>query len=81
MVIGPCGAGKSTLGFKLVERLGLPLFHMDKLNWLPGWVDRGNERARAKLREFITTDRWIIKGKYGATLPVAPGARRNGNLS
>ena len=49
LVIGPCGAGKSTLAFKLAERTGLPLHHMDKLNWLPGWVDGGNDRVRAGL--------------------------------
>ena len=68
LVIGPCGAGKSTLAFTLAERTGLPLHHMDKLNWLPGWVDGGNDRVRAGLKRIFATDRWIIEGNYGSTL-------------
>lgn len=68
LVIGPCGAGKSTLAFALAERTGLPLHHMDKLNWLPGWVDGGNDRVRAGLERIFATDRWIIEGNYGSTL-------------
>lgn len=69
LVIGPCGAGKSTLAFALAERTGLALHHMDKLNWLPGWVDGGNDRVRAGLERIFATDRWIIEGNYGSTLP------------
>ena len=68
LVIGPCGAGKSTLAFALAERTGLPLHHMDKLNWLPGWVEGGNDRVRAGLERIFATDRWIIEGNYGSTL-------------
>ncbi len=70
LVIGPCGAGKSTLAFRLATKLGLPLYHMDKLNWLPGWVDGGNDRVRAKLSEIVANDRWLIEGNYGSTLPM-----------
>jgi adenylate kinase family enzyme len=70
MVIGPCGAGKSTLAFTLADRLGLPLYHMDKLNWLPGWVDGGNVRVKAKLTRILSTDRWLIEGNYGSTIPM-----------
>lgn len=68
MIIGPCGAGKSTLSFKLAEKLDLPLFHMDKLNWLPGWVDGGNDRVRAELAKILPHDRWLIEGNYGSTM-------------
>lgn len=36
LVIGPCGAGKSTLGVELGQKVGLPVFHMDQLDWQPG---------------------------------------------
>lgn len=45
LVIGSPGAGKSTLAHALAERSRLPLFHMDKLHWLPGWIER--DRAEA----------------------------------
>ncbi|MXO59642.1 topology modulation protein [Altererythrobacter salegens] len=68
MIIGPCGAGKSTLAFALAERTRLPLFHMDKLAWKPGWVDRGNDELREILRPIVRQDRWLIEGNYGSTM-------------
>jgi adenylate kinase family enzyme len=69
MIIGPCGAGKSTLAFALSERLSLPLFHMDKLAWKPGWVDRSNDELRRILHPLVNGERWLIEGNYGSTLP------------
>lgn len=68
LVIGPCGAGKSTLARELGARLGLPIFHMDQLNWKSGWVESSNDEIRAKLHAIVATDRWLIDGNYGGTL-------------
>jgi adenylate kinase family enzyme len=69
MIIGPCGAGKSTLAFALAERRGLPLFHMDKLAWKPGWIDRSSVELSEVLRPIVASERWLIEGNYGSTLP------------
>ncbi|WP_428682333.1 topology modulation protein [Sphingopyxis sp.] len=68
LVIGPCGAGKSTLSTELGERLALPVHHIDQLNWRPGWVEGGKEELQAKLDEIIAGDRWLIDGNYGGTM-------------
>ena len=68
MIIGPCGAGKSTLAFELERRLGLPLVHMDKLNWQPGWVDSQDEVLLARVKREVAEDRWLIEGNYGGTM-------------
>lgn len=68
LVIGPCGAGKSTLSTALAARLKLPLYHMDQLNWKPGWVVGSVEDLKRKLAEIVATDRWLIDGNYGGTL-------------
>ncbi len=68
LIIGPCGAGKSTLAAELGKRLNLPVFHMDKLNWQPGWVEGGEDEIRRKLLDIVATDRWLIDGNYGGTL-------------
>jgi adenylate kinase family enzyme len=68
LVIGPCGAGKSTLSTELGRRLNLPVFHMDQLNWNPGWVESGKDEIRDKLAGIVATDRWLIDGTYGGTL-------------
>jgi adenylate kinase family enzyme len=68
LIIGPCGSGKSTLARELSLKLGLPLFHMDQLNWKPGWVESSKDEIREKLSSITATDRWLIDGNYGGTL-------------
>lgn len=69
LVIGSPGAGKSTLSHALAERTGLPLHHLDKMHWLPGWRERDRAEAFAHVEEVLATERWIIDGNYGSTLP------------
>lgn len=68
MIIGPCGSGKSTLSFELARRLGLPLVHMDKLNWQPGWIDSPDGVLLARVEQKVARDRWLIEGNYGGTM-------------
>jgi len=70
LVIGSPGAGKSTLSHALAQRTGLPLFHLDRMFWLPGWVERDRDEGRAELAGVLEQDRWIIDGNYGSTLPM-----------
>jgi adenylate kinase family enzyme len=69
LIIGPCGAGKSTLAMQLGPRLDLPVYHMDQLNWKPGWVESSKDEIRNKLAEVTAQKHWIIDGTYGGTLP------------
>ena len=68
LIVGPCGAGKSTLAAQLGPVLDLPLFHMDQLNWKPGWVESGKEEIREKLAAITARERWLVDGTYGGTL-------------
>ena len=68
MIIGPCGAGKSTVSHVLAAKLVLPLVHMDQLNWQPGWVDAGNDRLRGLLAVEVAKERWLIEGNYASTM-------------
>jgi adenylate kinase family enzyme len=68
LIIGPCGAGKSTLARSLGPKLGLTVYHMDQLNWKPGWVESSKDQIRAKLVAITETNRWLIEGTYGGTL-------------
>ena len=68
MIIGPCGAGKSTVSHGLAARLGLALVHMDQLNWQPGWVDAGNDRLHGLLAVEVAKERWLIEGNYASTM-------------
>jgi adenylate kinase family enzyme len=68
LIIGPCGSGKSTLARELGPRLGLPVFHMDQLNWKPGWVESSKDEIRERLAAITATNCWLIDGNYGGTL-------------
>lgn len=69
-VVGPCGAGKSTLARRLGARTGLPVTHLDALFWLPGWKESRPEEFDAKLTVVAAGERWIIEGNYARTLPI-----------
>lgn len=68
LIIGPCGSGKSTLARQLGDHLNLPVYYMDQLGWLPGWVETEKEELRENLKSIVATDRWLIEGNYGSTL-------------
>ena len=70
LILGSPGAGKSTFAHGLAQQAGLPLFHMDKLHWLPGWIERDRDEARKVLLDVLAQDRWIIDGNYGSSLPL-----------
>jgi len=65
LVMGGAGAGKSTFARALGQQLGLPVTHLDRLRYDPGWrlVDRGLFVAR--LAELAATDAWVADGSYG----------------
>ncbi|MDC0886920.1 topology modulation protein [Altererythrobacter sp.] len=68
MVIGPCGAGKSTAATRVAALLDLPLFHLDRFHWHPGWVEGDKAELRAALEPVVSQEKWIIDGNYGSTM-------------
>ncbi|GAA4037908.1 P-loop NTPase family protein [Parerythrobacter jejuensis] len=68
MVIGPCGAGKSTVSRRLAKLLELPLHHLDRLHWEAGWIEGSQDELRAALAPILAADRWLIDGNYGSTM-------------
>lgn len=69
MIIGCGGAGKSTLARQLGEKTGLPVVHLDKLFWKPGWVSLSREEFDLVHQEAISRERWIIDGNFDRTIP------------
>ena len=66
-IIGPCGAGKSTLARQLGTHLELPVFHLDRLYWKPGWVESEREEFRGRQLALVESAAWIVDGNYGST--------------
>ena len=69
IIIGCGGAGKSTLARQLGEKLDIPVIHLDRLFWRPGWVQVSPEEFDELHRAEISKDRWIIDGNFGRTIP------------
>lgn len=64
-VVGYSGSGKSTLARALAQKYGMPLLHIDRVFWQPGWQARPPEECEAILREFLDTHNgWVIDGNY-----------------
>lgn len=68
LVIGISGAGKSTFARRLALRTGLPLIHLDREFWNPGWKETPLPEWRARVAELAARDTWIMDGGYAATL-------------
>ena len=43
IIIGSCGAGKSTLAISLAKKLELPLVHLDRIRFVGSWQERTRE--------------------------------------
>ena len=68
IIIGCGGAGKSTLARQLGEKLDLPVVHLDKLFWKPGWVQVSQEEFDALHRQALAEEKWIIDGNFNRTM-------------
>lgn len=67
LVVGCGGAGKSTLAVKIAKILSLPVVHLDKLWWLPGWQERSEAEFDALLSAELAKPEWIIEGNFRRT--------------
>ena len=69
IIIGCGGAGKSTLARQLGEKLNIPVVHLDKLFWRPGWVSVPQEEFDQIVRQELAKEKWIMDGNFNRTLP------------
>lgn len=67
MIVGGSGSGKSTLARALGRRMGLPVYHMDRIHWRPGWDPRPRAARRAMALEIEARDTWIFEGGFSTT--------------
>ncbi|MDF1503425.1 hypothetical protein, partial [Roseisolibacter sp. H3M3-2] len=69
-IVGPGGAGKSTLARALGARTGLPVVHLDARHWSAGWVEPDRAEWRRTVEALVAEPAWILDGNYGGTLDV-----------
>lgn len=64
-IIGYSGCGKSTLASTIAREYDIPLLHLDKVHWLPGWIERPQEQEKKMVKEFMERNNsWVIDGNY-----------------
>ena len=68
MIIGCGGSGKSTLARQLGEKLDIPVIHLDKLFWRPGWEQVSREEFDRLHGEALTEEKWILDGNFDRTM-------------
>lgn len=64
VVMGPSGAGKTTLARELAERTGAPHVQLDALHWGPGWTSTPPTELRPKVAQALRGDTWVCDGNY-----------------
>jgi adenylate kinase family enzyme len=68
LIIGAGGAGKTTLARALGGATGLPVVHLDRMYWRPGWIEPPRADFEAALAPVLAAERWILDGNYSGTL-------------
>ncbi len=68
MIIGCCGAGKSTLSKRLGTATNLDIIHLDQYYWKPNWVETDNVEWNKVVENLANKSSWIIDGNYGGTM-------------
>lgn len=63
-IYGYSGSGKSTLAKRLGSCYGVPVLHLDTVQFLPGWKKRDNDEARGIVAGFMQQPGWVIEGNY-----------------
>jgi adenylate kinase family enzyme len=68
MIIGCCGAGKSTFARKLKSLINLEVIHLDQFYWNPNWVETEKPEWEMNVKELADKEEWIIDGNYEGTM-------------
>jgi adenylate kinase family enzyme len=63
-VLGPSGAGKTTLSRRLARVLGVPHLELDALHHQPGWTELDRGEFRRRVGAAVAGDGWVVDGNY-----------------
>ena len=69
-IIGPGGAGKSTLARQIGAQLKLPVIHLDAVYWHEGWTETPKDIWAQTMLTMTRNEAWVLDGNYGGTMEV-----------
>ncbi len=70
IIIGNCGAGKTTLAKQIARKTDLPLIHLDKEYYQAGWKRPEKDQWQKKVTELVSEPKWILDGNYISSLDI-----------
>jgi len=70
VVIGPSGAGKTTLASELSKRLGIPHTELDSIFHQANWQQIDDATFKKRVYEIAKQDAWVFCGGYTQKLGI-----------
>ncbi len=70
MVLGCCGAGKSTFARQLHSITELELVHLDQYYWKANWQETPKHEWENIVQHLAQKSHWIIDGNYSSTIDI-----------
>jgi adenylate kinase family enzyme len=70
LIVGCSGSGKSSFSNELPQILDLPVVHLDRHYWRPGWIEPSRAEWTQQVEELSADDSWVMDGNYSGTLEV-----------
>lgn len=61
-------SGKTTVGRKLADALGVPFYELDAINHQAGWVELDAAELRRRVEALVAQPAWVIDGTYRSKL-------------
>ena len=63
LIIGPLGAGKSTLAYSINKKYGVPRLNLDEVQRITGGGYRNEDEQLSILHDFLkNNDNWVMEG-------------------
>jgi len=63
-LVGAPGSGKTTVGRKLAESLGVPFVELDAIFHQPHWTELSRDDFRERVGTAVAAPEWVVDGNY-----------------
>lgn len=70
LILGCCGAGKSTFARELSRHTNLPIIHLDQHYFDPNWKEKGKDSWYQIVTNLAQQNEWIMDGNYSSSLSI-----------